>query len=107
MDARVDDSDRRLVVLHSDHKTGSGAWRRLFVYACVAGKPTVALEQHYLYGATIEQMDDKKIVVLSGAWAKEDPMCCPSSELRQVFTWSLSENRYVLTKSTQHPQEQR
>lgn len=99
-------SVRRLVLLSSDHKTGSGSRQHLTVFGCVDDKPSIVLERHYTNGARIEQVDDKNIIVLSGAWARGDPECCPSSEIRQVFTWSPSNNRYIMENSTQVSREQ-
>jgi len=99
-------SVRRLVLLSSNHETGSGSRQHLTVFGCVGGKPSIVLERRYTNGAHIEQMDEKSIIVLSGAWARGDPQCCPSAEIRQVFTWSPDKNRYFMKNSTQVSREQ-
>lgn len=98
-------SARRLLLLSSNHQTGSGSRQHLTVFGCVGGKPSIVLERRYTNGARIDQMDERNIIVLSGAWARGDRGCCPSSEIRQVFTWSSSENRYVMKNSTQVSRE--
>lgn len=100
-------SVRRLVLLNSNHETGSGTNQHLTVYGCVAGKPTVVLDKDYINGAHIGSVTKNTIIVVSAAWAKKDPMCCPSLELRQVFSWSPSKNAYVLKRSTRHLRKQR
>jgi hypothetical protein len=92
--------DRRLVLLDADHQTGSGSRQYLAVYACVANKPVIVLDQRYSNGVRVEQGDKNDIIVSSGHWAKDDPMCCPSSETRQVFVWDSSRQRYVLKQVT-------
>lgn len=77
----------RLVVINSNHLTGSGAWDAVVVFDCVDGLMKEMFEKSHLYGERIEHTGKGELVFVSGKWAKGDPMCCPSEVRSEVYRW--------------------
>ena len=92
-------SNRRLIELTSNHKTGSGNWYSVHVYGCVADRPRVLFHGRWLYGATIETITDSRLVVTHGVWKDGDAMCCPSERVREVLVWDAARGEYAHSSS--------
>lgn len=90
----------RLVIIHSNHKTGSGAWDTVLVFNCLNGSIRKIIENKYLYGVKINKKTEGEVVLTSGDWQPKDPMCCPSREKHETYRWNSSKNTYVLQKTT-------
>jgi hypothetical protein len=86
----------RLVILHSNHKTGSGVWDTALVFDCHNGSMRKIFEKKNLYGVKIKNTTRGEIILSSGDWQQKDPMCCPSKEKIETYRWSTSKNTYVL-----------
>lgn len=93
MDNRIG-RDRRLVVLTSNHETGSGAWDYARVYGCSAGKIKLLYAERFLYGVTVEKITPDSIVLRSGQWRAKDPICCPSQRERTTLRWDAKNGTY-------------
>jgi hypothetical protein len=90
----------RLVVLNSNHKTGSGAWDTLIAFDCLNGIMKKIFEKKYLYGVRIEKNTDRELILTSGNWQPKDPQCCPSQEKHETYRWSANKNTYILQSTT-------
>jgi hypothetical protein len=97
--------DRRLVVLFSSHRTGSGSRQQVNAYACNDKGVTAALQAEYTNGASIEPRSADVLIIKSGAWSTADPVCCPSSEQRETFKWSPSHGRFDRELITTSPRQ--
>jgi hypothetical protein len=88
----------RLVIVRSNHKTGSGAWDTLLVFDCFNGIMKNIFEKKYLYGVGIKKNTDRILILISGNWRPKDPQCCPSQEKHETYRWNSSENTYKLAR---------
>jgi len=86
----------RLVILHSNHETGSGAWDTVLAFDCVNGSMRKLFEKKDLAGVKIEKTTGGAVILTSGIWQPKDPMCCPSKEKREIYRWSSSKSTYIL-----------
>lgn len=93
MDKRIG-RDRRLVVLTTNHETGSGAWDYVRVYGCLAGKSKLLYVGRFLYGVTIEKITPSKLILRSGHRRAKDPICCPSARERTTLRWDAKKGGY-------------
>lgn len=96
-------NERRLLVLTSNHRTGSGAWDLIRIYGCVAERPRLLFRERFLYGTAIEQSSAERLVLVSGAWTDGDPSCCPTGRIRQTFVWEPKHSGYVWRHSQRLP----
>ena len=94
----------RLIVVNSNHKTGSGAWDYVLVFACRAGQLQKVLHNRYLYGAALDPIGDKTLKIKSGHWLETDPMCCPSVEKFESFEWDKAAETFKLSGIEYVPQ---
>jgi len=91
--------DRRLIVVNTEHVTGQGAQAEVLVFGCRAGKVTAALlDQTYDREVSVEEASADKLVVKFPRWESCDPVCCPSTEVRQVYVWNKDAQDYVLDR---------
>jgi len=88
-------ADRRLVILNSSHRTGSGAWDYVRVYGCSAGQLELLFEEKFLYGVSKEEVSPEEIVLVAGYWRSGDPNCCPSARARHTLRWDSQKGRYL------------
>ncbi len=95
--------DRRLIVVDSEHMTGSGAWTDVLVLGCQAGKVTALFHDVSLYGIDVEEASADKLVLKVLKWVGSDARCCPSMEERQVYVWSKDAQKYVLDQDNSFP----
>lgn len=86
--------DRRLVVLTSNHQTGSGAWDYVRVYGCSAGKIRLLYADRFLDGVTVEKSAPDRLVLRSGYWKAKDPVCCPTARERTTLRWDAKKGLY-------------
>jgi hypothetical protein len=93
----------RLLVVNSNHRTGSGAWDHVTVVRCASGRATLVFRQRYLYGATLTEASPTTLTIVSGDWLDADPMCCPSREKRETFVWDSQRGRFTLMKTVRRP----
>ncbi|MGR8940484.1 MAG: hypothetical protein ACU83P_02735 [Gammaproteobacteria bacterium] len=91
--------ERRLVVLSSSHKTGSGARDFVRIYGCSGGQLNVLFQDQFIYGVSVEESTPGRLVLISARWAADDPQCCPSARVRQTFIWDARQGRYVKTRA--------
>ncbi len=89
----------RLIVVNSNHLTGSGAWNTVIAFDCVRGTLKKIFEKKHLYGVNIEIKQDDELLITSGEWQRTDPMCCPSKEKRETHQWNQLKGTYLLKKS--------
>jgi hypothetical protein len=89
----------RLVMIHSNHKTGTGAWDTVLVFDCLNGLRRTIFEKKYLYGVRIRKTADG-FVLTSGDWQPKDPICCPSKEKHETYRWNPNKNTYILESAT-------
>lgn len=90
----------RLAILHSNHKTGSGAYDTVFVFDCLNGSMRNIFENKYLYGVKIKKYTEGEFILTSGDWQLKDPMCCPSKEKHETYRWSSRKNTFMLESTT-------
>lgn len=90
----------RIVILHSNHETGSGAWETVLVFDCVNGFIGKLFEKKDLAGVKIEKKTNGEVILTSGVWQPKDPMCCPSKEKREIYRWSSKKNTYIIESIT-------
>lgn len=95
--------DRRLIVVDSDHMTGSGEWTDVLVLGCRAGKVTALFHDVSLYGIDVEEASADKLVLKSLKWVGSDARCCPSMEERKLYVWSKDAQKYVLDRDYSTP----
>lgn len=89
----------RLIVINSNHLTGSGAWDTVIALDCVRGTLKKIFEKKYLHGVNIKIRQDDELLLISGEWQPTDPMCCPSKEKRETYQWNQLKGTYVLKKT--------
>lgn len=91
--------DRRLIVVNTEHMTGQGAQAEVLVFGCRAGKVTAALlDETFNREVAVEEASADKLVVKFSRWGSCDAVCCPSTEVRQVYVWSKDAHDYVLDR---------
>jgi hypothetical protein len=91
--------DRRLIVVNTEHMTGQGAQAEVLVFGCRAGKVTAALlDQTFNREVAVEEASADKLVLKFARWESCDAVCCPSTEVRQVYMWSKDAQDYVLDR---------
>jgi hypothetical protein len=90
--------DRRLVVVDTEHMTGQGAQGDVLVLGCRDGKITALLHQTFNRSVALEEASADKLVLKFSRWESCDPVCCPSTEVRQVYVWSKDGQDYVLDR---------
>ena len=95
--------DRRLIVVESEHMTGSGGWMDLLVLGCRAGKVMALFHEIFADGVDVEEASADKLVVRFGSWVGSDADCCPSMEEHQVYVWSKQAQKYVLDRDYSTP----
>jgi hypothetical protein len=95
--------DRRLIVVDSDHMTGSGEWTYVLVLGCRAGRVTALFHDVSLYGVDVEEASADKLVLKSLEWVGSDARCCPSMEERNVYVWSKDAQKYELDREYSTP----
>jgi hypothetical protein len=88
----------RLIVIHSNHLTGSGAWDTVIVFDCVRGGMKEIFERKYLYGVKLETTIGKELSLSSGDWQPDDPVCCPSKVKKEIYRWNENKGTYTLKK---------
>ncbi len=86
----------RLIVINSNHLTGSGAWDTVIVFDCIRGIMNKIFEKKYLYGVNVTTKTDSELLLTSGEWQSNDPMCCPSMEKKEIFRWDDNKGTYGL-----------
>ncbi len=86
----------RLIVINSNHLTGSGAWDTVIVFDCVRAKLNKIFEKKYLYGVKMNTNTDGELILTSGDWQPGDPNCCPSKETKEIYRWNQSKGTYIL-----------
>jgi hypothetical protein len=99
--------DLRLIVVSSNHMTGSGEWSDLLVLGCRAGKVTPLFHDVFLYGVDVEEASADKLVLTSLSWGDSDARCCPSMKEHQVYVWSKQAQKYVLDRDYTTPMPKR
>ena len=77
----------RLIVINSNHLTGSGAWDHVFFFRCRNGRAVSEFSESYRYGVKIEKRSNTELRLVSGEWLKGDPDCCPSRQKTEIFRW--------------------
>ena len=92
----------RLIILNSNHLTGSGAWDHVLLFECKEGKVTSLFNQGYLNGVKVEELGDAEFSLLSGEWLRKDPECCPSRHKREIFRWDRKKEAFTLSEKTIH-----
>jgi hypothetical protein len=88
--------DRRLIVVNTEHMTGQGAQGDLLVLGCQAGKVTALLHETFNRDVAVEEASADKLVLKFSRWEHCDAVCCPSTEVRQVYVWRKDAQEYVL-----------
>jgi hypothetical protein len=101
---RMIGDNRRLIVLDSDHKQGTGTWGYVEVFGCVAGQLRAVFGSEFLYGADVEDVSADKLTVstLTGADGGYAG-CCPSVEVLKTFVWKAGLQNYVLSSEHYRP----
>jgi hypothetical protein len=94
--------DRRLIVVESEHMTGSGGWMDLLVLGCRAGKVTALFHDTY-EGIDVEEASADKLVLKFGRWVGSDPHCCPSMEEHQAYVWRKQAQKVRARPRLLHP----
>ncbi len=89
----------RLIVINSNHLTGSGARDTVIAFDCVRGTLKKIFEKKYLYGVNIEVKQDNELLLTSGEWQPTDPMCCPSKEKKETYQWNQFKGTYLIKKT--------
>ncbi len=89
----------RLIVINSNHLTGSGAWDTVIAFDCVQGALNKIFEKKYLYGVKIEIRQDDELLLTSGEWQPTDPMCFPSKEKIETYQWNQFKGTYLLKET--------
>ena len=95
---RIISEDRRLIVVYTDHMTGQGAQGGVLVLGCLAGKVTALLRETFNREVAVEEASADKLVLMFSRWESCDAVCCPSTEVRQVYVWSKDAQDYVLDR---------
>jgi hypothetical protein len=91
----------RLIVINSNHLTGSGAWDHVFFFRCRNGRAVSEFSESYRYGVKIEKRSNTELRLVSGEWLKGDPDCCPSRQKTEIFRWDSKKNAFAMsTKSS-------
>ena len=90
--------DRRLIVVNTEHMTGQGAQGGVLVLGCLAGKVTAFLRETFNREVAVEEASADKLVLMFSRWESCDAVCCPSTEVRQVYVWSKDTQDYVLDR---------
>ena len=90
----------RLIVVNSNHLTGSGAWDHVFFFRCRSGRVISEFSSKYLYGVKIEKRSDTELWLVSGEWLKGDPSCCPSREKKEIVRWDSRKGAYGVSTTT-------
>ena len=90
--------DRRLIVVDTEHMTGQGAQGDVLVLGCRDGKITALLHQTFNRSVALEEASADKLVLKFSRWESCDPVCCPSTEVREVYVWSKDGQDYVLDR---------
>jgi hypothetical protein len=88
-----------LVVVHSSHRGGSGAWDSVFLSRCQEGKAVPVFSARYLYAATIHTGEARDFSITSGVWRSADPTCCPSDKQTEHFVWNVQRGTFVRTET--------
>ncbi len=96
----VPDKEVRIIIINSNHKTGSGAWDTVLVFDCINGAVRKVFENKYLYGVKIEKITDGEFLLTSGAWQPKDPMCCPTKDKHERYQWDSAKGTYILESTT-------
>ncbi|HVN80694.1 MAG TPA: hypothetical protein VMW38_16995, partial [Terriglobia bacterium] len=89
----------RMIVISSNHLTGSGAWETVLIFTCVNGCLLKVFDRQYLYGAKLTVLSPQVISITSGEWAKNDPLCCPSYEKVELFRWNTIRRTFYPIKT--------
>ncbi len=89
----------RLIVIHSNHLTGSGAWDTVIAFDCVRGALKKIFEKKYLYGVKIKIKQGSELLLTSGEWQPTDQVCCPSKEKKEAYHWNQRKGTYLLKKT--------
>jgi hypothetical protein len=92
----------RLMIINSNHLTGSGAWDHVLLFECKDGRVVSAFNESYLHGVKIEKLASTEFSLISGEWLKNDPECCPSRNKREVFHWDRKKGAFILSEKTIH-----
>ena len=91
----------RLIVINSNHLTGSGAWDHVFFFRCRNGHAVSDFSESYRYGVKIEKRSNTELWLVSGEWLKGDPDCCPSRQKTEIFRWDSKKSAFAMrTKSS-------
>ncbi len=89
----------RLIVINSNHLTGSGARDTVIAFDCVRGTLKKIFEKKYLYGVNIKIGQDDELLLTSGEWQPTDPTCCPSKEKIETYQWNQLKGTYLLKRT--------
>ena len=92
----------RLMIINSNHLTGSGASDHVLLFECRNGRVVSVFNESYLYGVTIEKLASTEFSLISGEWLKNDQECCPSRKKREVLRWDRKTGAFILSKKTIH-----
>jgi hypothetical protein len=90
--------DRRLIVVDTEHMTGQGAQGDVLVLGCQAGKVTALLHEVFNREVAVAEASADKLVLKFPRWEHCDAVCCPSTEVRQVYVWRKDAQEYVLDR---------
>jgi len=96
-------NDRRLIVVDSEHMTGSGAWIDVGVLGCQAGKITAILHDQFSESVDVEEATADKLVLRFPNWTGSVASCCPLLEERRVYVWNKEDHKYVLERDYAFP----
>jgi hypothetical protein len=90
--------DRRLIVVNTEHMSGQGAQGNVLVLGSHFGKVTALLEETFNREVAVEEASADKLVLKFSRWESCDAVCCPSTEVRQVYVWRKDAQEYVLDR---------
>jgi len=91
----------RLILINSNHLTGSGTWDHVFFFRCRNGYAVSEFSESYRDGVKIEKRSNTELWLVSGEWLKGDPDCCPSRQKTEIFRWDSKKNSFAMsTKSS-------
>jgi hypothetical protein len=91
----------RLIIINSNHLTGSGAWDHVLLFECKDGKVTSLFNESY-HDIEVEKLGATEFSLVSGEWLKKDPECCPSRHKRETFRWDRKKGAFSLSEKTIH-----
>jgi len=74
----------RVIVLKSDHLTGTGTWNHIMAFGCREGS-LVRLFQYSSEGVSLKHLDAKTLELYKAIWKPTDAHCCPSRHVDLLF----------------------